>query len=119
MFDNEKIIETYDVLTSRIKKDLDEQFKLGRIKGSDYANAYVQLMNTALQLAFKTPLESKQIELYDRQIKGFDDNIKIKLFQAQINAWGSMVASGMLEAKPAIINDDEVSKLYNELLDKN
>ena len=56
-----------------------------------------------------------QTSLYNRQEKGFDDNKYQKLFEAQINAWGTMFSSGMLTEKPAIIADDKVSQLYNKL----
>lgn len=56
-----------------------------------------------------------QTSLYTRQERGFDDNKYQKLFEAQINAWGTMFSSGMLTEKPAIITGDKVSQLYNEL----
>ena len=56
-----------------------------------------------------------QTSLYARQERGFDDNKYQKLFEAQINAWGTMFSSGMLTEKPAIITGDKVSQLYNEL----
>lgn len=57
----------------------------------------------------------KQTELYQRQKEGFDDNKYQKLFETQINAWGVMFSSGMLTTKPAIIDSDKVSELYNSL----
>ena len=57
----------------------------------------------------------KQTELYQRQKEGFDDNKYQKLFETQINAWGVMFSSGMLSTKPAIIDSDKVSELYNSL----
>jgi hypothetical protein len=54
-----------------------------------------------------------QISLYNRQEEGFDDNKNQKLFEAQLNAWSLMFSSGLLTDKPNIVNNDEVSTLYN------
>ena len=58
---------------------------------------------------------SKQRDLYQRQIEGFDDNKYQKLFESQLSSWGLMFSSGMLTEKPSIITGDEVSKLYTKL----
>jgi hypothetical protein len=153
-YDINQFNSVYDSITSKIKTDLDEQFNLGRLKGSDYANVYAQLMQTALQLAFKAPLEDEQkqsiakdidvknqqiksminddnlkqqqvekdnavkdeqIKLYRRQTQGFDDNLKQKMLEIQLNAWSMMFSSGLLDSKPSIITNDEVSTLYSNL----
>ena len=85
------------------------------------------------QLTAQTNLTNKQIELIDkqkeqidedikvkeRQLKGFDDRIKTDLFKSQLDSWSMMFASGMLgddtSALPDIINNDEVSDLYNNM----
>lgn len=48
-----------------------------------------------------------------RQTEGFDDNLRQKLFDSQMNSWAMMFSSGLLEDKPSIISNDEVSQLYN------
>ena len=58
----------------------------------------------------------KQIALTERQTEGFDDNIRQKLFEAQMNAWAMMFSSGLLESSPSIITSDEVSNLYSSML---
>lgn len=63
----------------------------------------------------KIQLLRKQKEMTDRQIQGFDDNLKQKLMEIQMNAWGMMFSSGLLASKPSIIDNDEVSSLYNNL----
>jgi len=57
-------------------------------------------------------LKAKQKDLYARQIQGFDENKNQKLFEAQLNSWGLMFSSGMMENIPSIITNDELSKLY-------
>jgi len=136
MYDIEQIKTIYDELTEKVKEDLDEQYNLGRLKGSDYANVYANLMSQCLQLAFQAPLNEqdtivkqnqaelvleqkntqiKQQELLDRQTKGFDDNFRFKLFDSQMNAWAMMFSSGILEDKPSIIANDELSSLYTDI----
>jgi len=121
-YDIEQVKTVYDELTAKVKADLDEQFNKGRLKGTDYANVYSTLMNTCLQLAFQAPLNEeqkntqvKQQELLERQTRGFDDNFRFKLFDSQMNAWAMMFSSGMLESKPTIITNDELSSLYNDI----
>ena len=60
-------------------------------------------------------VKQANIDLLNRQKEGFDDNKHQKLFEAQMNAWALMFSSGLLETKPAIINDDSASSLYNTL----
>ena len=114
-YDLNQVTTAYDALTAKVKSDLDEQFNLGRLKGSDYANVYSQLMSECLRLSFSAPINDTQVELYKRQTKGFDDNIKIKLFDSQMSSWGMMFSSGMLTDKPSIVTNDEVSSLYSNL----
>jgi len=60
----------------------------------------------------------KQRDLTVRQTAGFDDNLRQKLFEAQMNAWAMMFSSGLLEAMPCFIASDEASKLYNGIIAK-
>lgn len=59
--------------------------------------------------------ESKR-QVLDRQRAGFDDNLRQKLFEAQMNAWALMYSSGILVKAPTIITDDAVSHLYAQML---
>ena len=181
MYDIEQIRYTYKQLTDDIKSDLDKEYKSGRLKGTDYANVYVNLMNTAMQLAFESPIKEQQvmeiksrralndaqsvvqietatkvaretslvqsqieknnverdfeikkmkdllpeqikkekadISLILRQIKNLDDQLLISLLSTQLNAWSVMFNSGLLEAEPGIIKNDEVTSLYNTIKD--
>jgi len=135
-YDMNQVTQAYDTITSKLKTDLDQQFTSGRLKGSDYAATYAQLMATAMQLAFQTPkleadtnlqkeqtitqqhqqdLTDAQKEVALKQAKSFDQSIKLKLFKNQMDSWAMMFSSGMLEDKPDIIKNDQVSSLYNEL----
>jgi hypothetical protein len=52
-----------------------------------------------------------------RQIEGFDDNVRQKMLDAQMNAWAMMFSSGLLEEKPRMICDDAVTNLYKFMSD--
>lgn len=60
-------------------------------------------------------LINAQEEVYIRQKAGFDDNAKQKMFEAQLNSWGLMFSSGMIEQAPAIITNDAARTLYNNM----
>ena len=67
------------------------------------------------QVAKDNLVKQANIDLLNRQKEGFDDNKNQKLFESQMNAWALMFSSGLLETKPAIINNDAASSLYNTL----
>ncbi len=59
-----------------------------------------------------------QVAFTNRQTEGFDDNKNQKLLEIQMNAWAMMYSSGLMTdmtngGVPRIINDDEVSDLYD------
>jgi len=66
-FDKTMVTDLYDTLTEKVKTDLDAQYTMGRLTGSDYANVYAQLMGQCLQLAYQTPIQDKDIELKQTQ----------------------------------------------------
>ena len=179
----------FDVLVRIVNENLKIQYDAGRIKATDYAQAYIGGLQTcltesmkyimqkdnlikdievkqanidltnqqkaasvaqveiaqaqstkdlaikdkqAIDIAAGTALKTQQkaalikdddvkqanIDLLNRQKEGFDDNKHQKLFEAQMNAWALMFSSGLLETKPAIINNDSASALYNTLKPK-
>jgi len=109
----------YDSLETKIKATLDEQWNSGRLTGSDYATVLSSTLNNALSLAVKTVQEQPSIDaqtsLYQRQTQGFDDNLKQKMLEIQLNAWSMMFSSGLLTDSPSLITNDEASTLYNNL----
>ena len=119
----------YGELTNLVKNDLDEQWAKKRIKGTEYADVYSKLISTSLQLAVNgatknaellvdQPVKDAQKSLYIRQEAGFDDDLRRKMLDIQMNAWAMMFSSGLLTSKPAIIANDAVTNLYNVMLDK-
>lgn len=59
---------------------------------------------------------NSQKQLYDRQKAGFNDNVRLKMYEYQLNSWGLMFSSGMLTTKPSIIDNDAVSTLHTQIL---
>ena len=115
MYDITQVQSVYDSLTTKVKTDLDNQFTLGRLKGSDYASVYSKLMGECLQLAFEAPLKDAEVATQIRQKQGFDDNMKLKMLETQLNAWSMMFSSGLLTTSPSMITNDEASTLYTNL----
>ena len=143
-FDLAQIESIYDSLNSRIRADLQADYDCKKINGATFADTWAKLMSTvvnssiqaAISLATKeTPtdilVKLEQIEVMKqdiknkkasesltiRQEKGFDDNLRQKLYESQMNAWALMFSSGLLENKPNHINDGEVSALAKSIKD--
>ena len=119
----------FDVLVRMVNENLKIQYDEGRIKATDYAQAYIGGLQTCLTESMKyimqkdnlikdEDLKQANIDLLNRQKEGFDDNKHQKLFEAQMNAWALMFSSGLLTTQPSIISNDSASSLYNTLKPK-
>ena len=119
----------FDVLVRMVNENLKIQYDAGRIKATDYAEAYIAGLQTCVTESMKyimqkdnlikdEDLKQANIDLLNRQKEGFDDNKHQKLFEAQMNAWALMFSSGLLTTKPQIISNDSASALYNALKPK-
>ena len=119
----------FDVMVRMVNENLKIQYDEGRIKATDYAQAYIGGLQTCLTESMKyimqkdnlikdEDLKQANIDLLNRQKEGFDDNKHQKLFEAQMNAWALMFSSGLLTTKPQIISNDSASSLYNALKPK-
>ena len=119
----------FDVLVRMVNDNLKIQYDEGRIKATDYAQAYIGGLQTCLTESMKyimqkdnlikdEDLKQANIDLLNRQKDGFDDNKHQKLFEAQMNAWALMFSSGLLTTQPSIISNDSASSLYNVLKPK-
>ena len=113
----------FDVLVRMVNENLKIQYDEGRIKATDYAQAYIGGLQTCVTESMKyimqkdnlikdEDLKQANIELLNRQKEGFDDNKYQKLFEAQMNAWALMFSSGLLTTQPSIISNDSASSLY-------
>ena len=119
----------FDILVRMVNENLKIQYDEGRIKATDYAQAYIGGLQTCVTESMKyilqkdnlikdEALKQANIDLLNRQKEGFDDNKHQKLFEAQMNAWALMFSSGLLTTKPEIISNDSASSLYNTLKPK-
>ena len=119
----------FDVLVRMVNENLKIQYDEGRIKATDYAQAYIGGLQTCLTESMKyimqkdnlikdEELKQANIDLLNRQKEGFDDNKNQKLFEAQMNAWALMFSSGLLTTQPSIISNDSASSLYAVLKPK-
>jgi len=115
---------------AQLKDAVDNQEITQSEAGTALAQSIVGVLNASMEFELKrissmadvalkeknTELAQAQIVLTERQTEGFDDNKKQKLFEAQMNSWALMFSSGTLTTKPAIISNDSVSDLYNDLV---
>lgn len=70
-----------------------------------------------LQASKDAALKQVQVDLYERQIEGFDDNKRQKLFESSVNGWALAYSSGILNKTtiPTFINDASMTQLFTEI----
>ncbi len=125
MIDLNRFIEIYDAVSTLVLKDLESQFSQGRIKGTEYSKVYSQLIGKCLEIASKVALDDyqscvlkEQSELLQRQVAQIDDNVLSEMMKNQLYSWAEAFKSGNLEDIPSIIRDENISNLYDTLLDR-
>ena len=126
----------FDALMGTATKHLTAQLDAGRLRGEDYATAYIQVYTATLQAALQAWLQKgiaeKQLELleaqvkseeskrdlYRRQIEGFDEDYKQKILKICMDSWavGFSVARDSFEASgiPAPMQKVTIDSLYNQ-----
>jgi len=88
----------FDKMMETVNTHIDAQYKLGRIKGSDYSTVYLGSIQAAMAESMKfvlqrqiaeeqTDSEAAKSALIARQTKGFDDDAKTKLLKQQLDSW--------------------------------
>jgi DNA-binding ferritin-like protein (Dps family) len=127
-----------DALMDTATKHLTAQLGAGRLRGEDYATAYIQVYTATLQAALQAWLQKgiaeKQLELleaqvaseeskrdlYRRQIEGFDEDYKQKILKICMDSWavGFSVARDSFEASgiPAPMQKVTIDDLYNQFI---
>ena len=135
----------FDTLMETVTKHLAAQLEANRIRGEDYATLYAQLFQTVLQVATQIWLEKPKVDaqikfleqqekteqaktkteagkeaLYQRQIKGFDDDFIQKMAKIKLDAWavGFSVAKDSFEAEgiPAPMQKATIDDFYNNFV---
>ena len=149
--DQVQLGEIYDLLNSKIRADLQDDYDCKKINGATYADTWAKMMGPVIngtlgamvslqtkETAADRCVKAKQCEVMDedilvkqqdiankkasedmtrRQIQGFDDNARQKLYEAQINAWSLMFSSGLVEDFPEHISDANATVLVQEIRD--
>lgn len=123
MLDLQRVVDTYDVLSAKVKNDLNDEFKKGRIKGTEYANVYSSLMSIILQLSMQVPEIDHKLCLIDAQRENtirntakMDDDVVAKVLDSMLNSWAEAFKSGQLEYIPSIVNDDKITDIVNAMI---
>ena len=128
----------FDAFMDTATKHLTAQLDAGRLRGEDYATAYIQVYTATLQAALQAWLQKgvaeKQLELleaqvkseeskrnlYRRQIEGFDEDYKQKILKICMDSWavGFSVARDSFEASgiPAPMQKVTIDDLYNRFV---
>ena len=121
----------FDIFMDTATKHLTAQFDAGRIRGEDYATAYMQVYSVTLQAALQAWLQKDLIEaqiasekakgkLYNRQIEGFDEDYKHKILRICMDAWavGFSVSKDSFQASgiPAPMQKTTIDALYNQFI---
>ena len=152
----------FDVLVHIVNENLKIQYDEGRIKATDYAQAYIGGLQTCITEAMKyimqkdiadeearlkaaqanvanedkrlksaqadsypaqaaadLAVKTAQVELYNKQKAGFDDNRRQKLFEATVNSWALAYSSGILDTTilPSFINNTDMTSLFTTIRD--
>ena len=77
----------------------------------------VQADSYPTQAAADLAVKTAQVELYNKQKAGFDDNRRQKLFESSVNAWALAYSSGILDKAilPSFINNTDMTDLFTTL----
>ena len=127
-------LNAFESIVSKIQTHLDTQFNNGRLKGSDYAQVYAQLMGTAIQATMnqgfnanqqenqnkqseaQVNLTKAQTEVANKQSKSFDQTVKLKLFKDQMDTFAMVYSSNPDGSEiPDVLKKSSLSSLYNEI----
>ena len=110
---------TFDIIMGALNAHIEHQFKLGRIRGTDFANTYIQAMQMALQQASsyaiakaKLPLELQQLEAQNHKI-ATDIAVMTKqgaLYDAQ--TLQTMAQTGQTKQQTDLIKEQTRKEVY-------
>ena len=97
--------KVFDVLMNAVNKNIEGQYNLQRLTGSDYATVYLGALQMVItqsmgflmgqaekeatvdNLIKQADVYQAQIDLYTRQKEGFDDDAKQKLLKQLMDTW--------------------------------
>lgn len=124
----------FDKIAEAVNKNIEGQYKKGRLKGTDYATVYLGMMQTALTQAVQFLVQDKTLEdklinsekqrevleaqkdLYIRQKNAFDDNKYQKLFEAQLNYNGMVFQDADTPDVLDVALENKVNDVFNRIV---
>ena len=131
----------FDALMDTATKHLTAQLEAGRLRGEDYATAYIQVYTVTLQAALQAWLQKgiaeKQLELleaqvdsedakknlYVRQIEGLDEDFLHKISKLGLDGWSVAltVAQDAITAEgfPAFLQATTLNDIFNQYVKPN
>lgn len=108
----------FDVLMQASRNHLDQEYKLGRIKGPEYSQVYLSsiqpVLQTALQFLLSKDKTSKELELLDKQIElaGVEvQKAQAELAILQANQQKIPAEIALLTAQTALTNQQTTNAL--------
>lgn len=108
----------FDVLMQASRKHLDQEYKLGRIKGPEYSQVYLSAIQPVLQAALQFLLTkdktTKELELLDKQIElaGVEvEKAQAELAILQANQQKIPAEIALLTAQTALTNQQTTNAL--------
>ena len=134
--------ELYDMINSKVRFDLQDDYDCKKINGATYADTWSKMMGPAIghimgglvslrnkETAADRCVKEAQCAVYAqdilnkqatasltvRQEEGFDDNARQKLYEAQMNAWALMFSSGLLEDMPDHITGGAAERIQQDI----
>lgn len=128
-------VGVFDVLMRANKAHLEQEFKLGRIKGPEYSTVYLGSLQSVLQAAITFLLEKDksalQAQLLEQQIlvaqievqKAQNELLKIQaevgLVKAQVGLVTQQMANAVLEGKVLVAQECKLRAEYDLLVNQN
>lgn len=100
-----------------IEKDVDLKQAQIAVALEDKRLKAAQADSYPAQAAADLAVKTAQVELYNKQKAGFDDNRRQKLFEATVNSWALAYSSGILDKAilPSFINNSDMTSLFTTL----
>lgn len=109
----------FDTLIEAVNKNIEIQYNLGRIKGTDYANAYIQGLQTTIQYSADFLLRQRELEV---KLDIFKEEAKLASTNTSLSIAKTLAEIKKQYGFAATLNVDGTitigADLQNGLLDK-
>lgn len=116
-YDLNEVINAYNEITKKLKYDLDVEFAGKRIRGTEYADTYKALMDSAMKMAWQTPTLSKDDEIKDKQLENLiKEGLLLDAQIDEIEARTAKIISDKQIAEQHSLRDLEIKQKQSEKL---